>query len=365
MRSSFASVHHATALLLTVITLCTNIYEGGSFGACKPLSRANIGQNRLIFEARGKKREPCHLNLVSNIDNISNLEYELTFWTFSFATTHIGLSAIRDKIIQNCGEVATNLNLVNRGISLPDFWPGDDKGNVIFPDEETTGRQIYRLFYTMISFITLGAAFATYLNGHQIDDDMKSLTSIQYSLCLFTASMSFAASIASLFNASPLSLMPGFQSSSNSNVVLERLDNLKLTPKGLTRITRHPLILPVVPWAIASSYLQGGHTMDFIFFDGLALYAIAGCYAQDLRVSKQEGSVGTTFFESTSSTTATKRRTDLDVFFQSTSFLPFGAIADGRQTWSDVIKEFPLIPFLFGFPIGYIIESQLLQFLNT
>ena len=133
------------------------------------------------------------------------------------------------------------------------------------------------------------------------------------------ASASFAASIASLFNASPLSLMPGFQKVeegkggddksgmfSNNEIIksassgtirgmMQRNDGLKFEPKGLTRITRHPLILPVIPWGFATSILLGGQSADFILFGGLSIYAVAGCACQDLRVSRKEGSVGTVF----------------------------------------------------------------------
>jgi hypothetical protein len=58
---------------------------------------------------------------------------------------------------------------------------------------------------------------------------------------------------------------------------------------------QNPVILPVVPWGIANSFLAGGRLSDFLLFGGLAMYAMAGCPAQDLRIIQNEGSVGTIF----------------------------------------------------------------------
>ena len=60
------------------------------------------------------------------------------------------------------------------------------------------------------------------------------------------AALSAALSLASLGNASPLSLVPGFAKDEAAPMGLVRDDSLKLRPFGLTRITRHPLILPMV-----------------------------------------------------------------------------------------------------------------------
>jgi uncharacterized membrane protein len=161
-------------------------------------------------------------------------------------------------------------------------------------------------------------------------------------------------SIASLFNASPLSLVPGFEQE-DDGLLLKRNDSLKFRPYGLTRITRHPLILPVVPWGIANSFLAGGRLSDFLLFGGLSLYAVAGCAAQDLRVVREEGSVGTVF----------RPDSELQDFFAATSFVPFQAVVDGRQSMRDAVKEVPWIAFLGGSLVGALIEDTLLKWLKT
>ena len=223
----------------------------------------------------------------------------LSLWVLAFASSHIGLSSIRTNLISSIGYTMESMNLVDiEGWELPVWWPGDNTGrNRIFPDNLTAGRQVYRALYTAVSFITLGSALGAYISSSRIHGNFSSEQSTSiYNACLFISSMSYGASIASLFNASPLGLMPSFEGAeSDSEIAVQRNDALKLTTRGLTRITRHPLILPVVQWGISTAYLAGGRFCDCILFGGLSLYAIAGCYAQDLRVIREEGSVGTVF----------------------------------------------------------------------
>jgi len=321
---------------------------------------------------------------------LTNDEAALAFWVVAFASSHIGMSATRSFIISTLGDMASSLDLVGREEwKLPDWWPGDSSGgDRLFPDADTAGRQIYRAGYTAVSFVTLGSAFAAYLtasSGASADvsvntlgfvDDMGSDARFLYSAYMGTAALSFGASIASLFNASPLGLMPNFEtqsslSSSGDKQLLpdspgdtlggiRRDDSLKFTARGLTRITRHPLILPVVPWGIATSYLAGNRLCDYVLFGGLAMYAVAGCFAQDLRVIREEGSVGTVF----KPTDSAEEGQQLSGFFQVTSFLPFGAFLDGRQKLGDVAEELPWLEFIVGTSLGWLLEKRILQSLH-
>lgn len=192
------------------------------------------------------------------------------------------------------------------------------------------------------------------------------MTEFQYNAYLLVAAVASGAAISSLFNASPLSLMPGFEKdvsnedgdvSSSPILGIQRNDSLKFHPFGLTRITRHPLILPVVPWGLANSMLAGGRLADFILFSGLSAYAITGCAAQDLRVIRKEGSVGTVFNPNTSATTGDS----LQHFFASTSFVPFGAVLDGRQSINDIVREISWIAFGAGSIVGVLLEKTILE----
>lgn len=294
-------------------------------------------------------------------------ESSLLAWVAVFSSLHIGMSAVRQTLITNVfGRFSEEvLGIVGRDWKIPDVWPGDSSGQELFPDAETTGRQIYRLVYTLVSFGTLGTAFNIYLgleSDRSVSETVHALSST--GALAVVATLAGAFSLASLVNASPLGLMPSFRGQSSSDASsagdtllgITRDDTLKLCPQGLTRITRHPLILPVVPWGISTSLLAGGSTADTILFGGLALYAIAGCYCQDLRVSRQEGSVGTTF---------AGIGTKLQDFYRQTSFVPLGAVWDGRQKWTRVLQEFPALAFLLAIPASFEIEMKFLSFLDV
>ena len=307
----------------------------------------------------------------------------LAAWVILFAASHIGLSAIRTTLIHSIGTWADErLGIVDTiAWELPDLWPGDDVGQQrIFPDRETTGRQVYRALYTAVSFVTLGAALQTYLDLISATDNSTSWSSLLslnetgMLVAHVVASICFGISIASLINPSPLSLVPGFvlppgKESTNNNsilpakqrkaVLVERQDSLKLDPRGLTRITRHPLILPVVPWGMATALLVGGRLPDLVLFGGLAVYAVAGCAAQDLRIQKEEGSVGTVFAPITSSGATVSSSSSLQIFYDSTSFVPFAAIADGRQSGIEAREEFPFLALLFGCVVGHFLQNAI------
>ena len=319
-------------------------------------------------------RHNCLLFMIPpQVDDTS--DQVLAAWMFAFASSHIGMSATRSSIIQSLGETANSLNLVgNEEWVLPTWWPGDNNGNKIFPDNLTVGRQIYRVLYTAVSFITLGSAFGAYLHSSSFSlDHSGAQSALVYNACLLSAALSFGASIASLVNASPLGLMPSFEAdgtsdNSGSVVGIRRDDALKFTTRGLTRITRHPLILPVVPWGIATAILAGGRPCDAILFGGLSIYAMAGCYAQDLRVIREEGSVGTVFQTESrnvneGASEEEQEGTRLRAFFEQTSFVPFKAVFDGRQSLDDIVREFPWLQFFVGTIVGMYLEEKILQLL--
>lgn len=301
-----------------------------------------------------------HLHLAPT-EILSDTDQKLALSVFAFASTHIGMSAVRTKIIGGLGKIADSLSLVgNEDWVLPPLWQAFGDGNdTVFPTEEVAGRQLYRIFYTLVSFATLGSSIGYYLQSHHCIPEMTlSDTNMPSNDGYFwTAVAATTAAIASLANASPLGLMPGFQKVTDDNSVLavQRDDSLKFQARGLTRITRHPLILPVAPWGISNAVLLGDDDASWILFGGLAIYSIAGCWAQDLRVSRGEGSVGTTFGDFDR----------LQEFFDSTSFLPFGAVVRGKQSMEDILIEVPFVAFLLGLPIAYVVEIALIQWLSS
>ena len=272
----------------------------------------------------------------------------------AFSVTHIGLSAVREPIIDNLGAAARSLNLVGRDIRLPEIWLADTSGYKVWPDEATAGRQVYRAGYTFVASALLFPALGAYPAVRAAAASASQLPEVSpehWWLLFATASLAQGISIASLFNPSPLSLVPGFESDTASPLGVRRDDRLKLTALGLTRITRHPLILPVVPWGAANACLAGGNDVDFALFLGLAAYAVFGCLAQDARVSSS-AQVGTVL---------NPKDGALNRFYSETSFLPFGACLDGRQDLAAALREVPPLALPIGLVAGAAVEWATLQ----
>lgn len=305
-----------------------------------------------------------------------------------FCSSHVGLSNVREPLIEGFGTIAAKLQLTNTGINLPRSLVATkiskEKGGEVQPDvefwpnEKVAGRQIFRIFYSAIAFYTLGYSLSSYYevmtsisssNRNLDSSGSVGSDSVISLLCMTVASLAQGISIASLANPSPLSLVPAWVptssslsssspdragvevSSRSSSSIITRDDSLKLRPYGLTRITRHPLILPVLPWGISNAILAGGSELDWIMFGGLGIYAVVGCYAQDER-AKRNAAVGTVFAEG-----------DLTEFYDSTSFAPFVALADGRQKWKDVVREVENIKivYILAIIVGFYLESTLVE----
>jgi uncharacterized membrane protein len=243
-----------------------------------------------------------------------------------FCSTHVGLSAVREPIISSLGRTANQLGAVGTGATLPDWVLSSTDGSALWQTPDVAGRQLFRVLYSLVAAGTLAASFEAYAAGHEPIGltPTEALTAHPAAFALATAAQ--AISIASLANPSPLSLVPAF-TSTEDGTGLQRDDTLKLRPFGWTRVTRHPLILPVLPWSLGNAILAGAAPQDILLFGGLGIYAVVGCWAQDQR-AKESAAVGTVF-----------ARGDLTNFYRDTSFVPAVALLDGRQTLREVAAE--------------------------
>lgn len=88
--------------------------------------------------------------------------------------------------------------------------------------------------------------------------------------------------------------------------------------RGLTRITRHPLFMGIVLWALGH-LLVNGFVNDALFYGGMLAFSLIGAAHQDARKRAAEGE-------------------RLGSFLAETSFLPFGAIVTGRNriAWEEL-----------------------------
>ena len=56
--------------------------------------------------------------------NVFTQQQQLEFWITAFSSAHIGMSAVRDGLIKGCGDIASRINIIDRGLKLPAYWPG-------------------------------------------------------------------------------------------------------------------------------------------------------------------------------------------------------------------------------------------------
>jgi uncharacterized membrane protein len=343
------------------------------------LPRVRIGHEEVINVDQSRDLQSCFLLKLLSLP-VRFIRWAVSFapggipqlavWFAAFAASHIGMSAVRNTIIDQFGAAAASVGLVVanedpiiNGTTAPTTTTiarlqALSQIQIPFPDAATAGRQLYRAFYTAISFTTLGSALVAYLHHSSSIHSDESIKS-QNAVFFWVAVAANTAALASLANASPLGLMPAFTASDDDDDTIVRDDKLKFQVRGLTRISRHPLILPVVPWGICNAVLAGNSVSDWILFGGLAVYAVAGCAAQDLRVSRHEGSVGTVF------SATDDDDNQLEAFFDSTSFVPFGAVIDGRQSLHDIVQEVPWVAVVLAVPVAYAIETAMIKWLAS
>jgi uncharacterized membrane protein len=88
--------------------------------------------------------------------------------------------------------------------------------------------------------------------------------------------------------------------------------------RGMLRVTRHPMMWGIGLWAVAH-VLANPDLASVVFFGAFAVLAFAGALALDHRLTRQN-------------------RPGWGVFVQRTSYVPFAAILEGRQSfvWAEI-----------------------------
>ncbi|MCB2052738.1 MAG: NnrU family protein [Geminicoccaceae bacterium] len=116
--------------------------------------------------------------------------------------------------------------------------------------------------------------------------------------------------------------------------------------RGMLRVTRHPVMWGIGLWALAH-LLANPDLASFILFGAMAVLAFGGAFALDQRRTRENPP-------------------GWGVFVQRTSFVPFGAIVEGRQRfvareigWIKLAVALALYvvlfvahPYLFGVPVA-------------
>jgi uncharacterized membrane protein len=154
-------------------------------------------------------------------------------------------------------------------------------------------------------FVPLSTIWVRHLHDGPLLWNLRGVAWV-HTLVLVVSVLCWTVALASFVQPSPAGMVPG------------------ASPRayGLTRITRHPLFMPLGIWA-ASHLLLNGFASDVAFFGGFALFSVVGCAHQDSRKRATEGD-------------------RLAGFFAETSMVPFAAILTGRTKFA--AAELPLLP---------------------
>lgn len=107
-------------------------------------------------------------------------------------------------------------------------------------------------------------------------------------------------------------------------------------PRGIQRVTRHPMLLSFAIWAAVHA-IGNGDTASLVFFGAFLVTAVAGMPSIDAKLARRHGEAWRGF--------AAK-----------TSILPFGAILAGRNRLA--LAEIGWMPTV----IGFVIWAALLHF---
>jgi uncharacterized membrane protein len=189
------------------------------------------------------------------------------------------------------------------------------------------GENGYLGLYTLVSLVTLGWMIWAYVRapyeGLWIGDEFKVWTVV-------------------LMPASLVLIACGVLTRNPSAVRQERALQAMGEPRGILRVTRHPILWGIALWA-AVHLISRGDAASLIFFGGFLLLAASGTVLQDQRKDKMIG-------------------VDWKRFALTTSNFPFAAIMQGRNQfrfdeigWGKVLAGLALYfvlvflhPYLFG-----------------
>ena len=180
------------------------------------------------------------------------------------------------------------------------------------------GENSYLGLYTLISLATLGWMIWAYVKAPYerlwVGDEFK-----VWAVVLMPVSLVFIAC--------------GALGKNPSAVRQESALRTMGEPRGILRVTRHPILWGIALWA-AVHLISRGDSASLIFFGGLLLLAISGSVLQDLRKDRMIG-------------------VDWQRFAATTSNMPFAAIIQGRNQFR--FDEIGLGKILAGLALYFVL----------
>jgi uncharacterized membrane protein len=179
------------------------------------------------------------------------------------------------------------------------------------------GEKPFLGLYSVVALATFVPLVIAYGDSQETGPFLWDLrTPVIYGLAIGLSALAWAVVVASFFQPSPTSMVPGTPTQS----------------RGLTRITRHPLFMGLALWGLAHLLLRVSLS-DVIFFGGFIVYGFLGAFHLDQRKRASEE--------------------PLDAFYRETSVLPFTAIATGRNRL--VVSELPWLGLAVGLVVAVLL----------
>lgn len=160
----------------------------------------------------------------------------------------------------------------------------------------------FRAVYSLVAFLTLGLAILMMMKVQDMGPVFWDSTWL-YPLTYLLMMLAFTLTLLALANPSPTGMMPA-----------------AMEPRGVLRVTRHPMNMGIASFALAH-LIANGSLGGLFFFGAIFLTGFVGAYHQDRRKAREKGDEFRTFQEQT-------------------SVLPFAAIINGKTRLA--IKEFSL-----------------------
>jgi uncharacterized membrane protein len=172
---------------------------------------------------------------------------------------------------------------------------------------KTLGPFRFRLLYSFVAIGTfLPAAVIEWTERHLGPVLWDLPTWVELVVALPLMLLAFVLLVLAFATPSPVSLIPG-----------------KLEPRGVLRITRHPMNMGLALFGLA--HLVGNGSLgDVAFFSTFVLVGVLGGYHQDARFAAEKGAAFAEF----------RRRT---------SVMPFGAIVLGRTSFEPSELPWPMV----------------------
>jgi len=169
---------------------------------------------------------------------------------------------------------------------------------------EKMGELGFRAVYSLVSIVTLGGAIWIFAANRGLGPLLWQSPGWLYPLIYILVLLAFLLLALMLANPSPAGMMPA-----------------AMEPRGVLRITRHPMNMGVASFSLAH-LIANGALGDVFFFGSLFVVGFAGAYHMDQRKAREKGEAFSTFQEQT-------------------SVLPFAAIIRGKTKLE--LKEFSLL----------------------